>query len=94
MRGKFKCLIDIGNSKGKKYVRGTWNIIIVNVNLNTVSISNPDYSTGQIRTAFEKRTINLNEIKYVKLADIAYIPLRSEWVAYKQPIAIKSKRGT
>ena len=56
--------------------------------------SNPDYSAGQIRTAFEKRTINLNEIKYVKLADIAYIPLRSECVAHKQPIAIKSKRGT
>ena len=39
MRGKFKCLIDIGNSKGKKYVKGTMNIIIVNVNLNTVSIA-------------------------------------------------------
>ena len=38
MRGKFKCLIDIGNNKEKKYVKGTWNIIIVNVNLNTVSI--------------------------------------------------------
>ena len=38
MRGKFKCLKDIGNNKGKKYVKGTWNIIIVNVNLNTVSI--------------------------------------------------------
>ena len=38
MRGKLKCLKDIGNNKEKKYVKGTWNIVIVNVNLNTVSI--------------------------------------------------------
>ena len=41
MRGKFKCLKGIVNNKGKKYVKGTWNIIRVNVNLNTVSISSP-----------------------------------------------------
>ena len=37
-RGKFNCLIDIGNNKEMKYAKGTWNIIIVNVDLNTVSI--------------------------------------------------------
>ena len=42
MRGKFKCLKDIGNNKGKKYVKGTWNIIIVNVNLNTVLYPPPE----------------------------------------------------
>ena len=39
--GKFKCLKNIGNNEGKKYVKGTWNIIIVNVNLNTISILFP-----------------------------------------------------
>ena len=28
-------------TKGMNYVKGTWNILIVNVNLNTVSISSP-----------------------------------------------------
>ena len=38
---EIQTLKDTGNNKGKKYVKGTWNIIIVNVNLNRVSISSP-----------------------------------------------------
>ena len=69
MRGKFKCIKDIGNNKGKKYVRGTWNIIIVNVNLNTVSISSPRRKVQHSCTLSTYLNSQLQLQKYTKTKD-------------------------
>ena len=48
-----------------------------------ITWTQPEYTLSQIRNAFDKRVINLQEIQYVWVSDEAYAPMRSKCVTHK-----------